>query len=143
MRTLRTFCAVVGCWAILSTFGWADDIKGLEGKWTIEKAEANGEEINAEDFKNIIVTFIGERYELLVKDQRDAGTIKLDEKQSPKTMDSTDTEGDDVGKVTKAIYELKDDTLRVCYAIDGGERPTEFKTKGDRPLLLITFKREK
>ena len=143
MRTLFAFLALVLSNALLTASAWADDVKDMAGKWTIEKAEANGEEIKAEDLRDVIITFTGERYELLVKDQRDAGTIKLDEKQNPKTMDSTDTEGDDVGKVTKAIYELKGDTLRVCYALDGGERPTEFKSKGDRPLLLITLKREK
>ncbi|MEA3209485.1 MAG: hypothetical protein QOE70_2542 [Chthoniobacter sp.] len=32
--------------------------------------------------------------------------------------------------------------MRVCYALDGGERPKEFATKEDSPLLLITYKRE-
>ena len=115
----------------------------MEGKWTVEKAEANGEAIDPEALKDVLVTIKGDRYELLVKDHKDAGTIKLDETQKPKTMDGTDTEGEDVGKVTKAIYELSGDKLRVCYAFDGGERPKEFATKPDSKLLLVTYKREK
>jgi uncharacterized protein (TIGR03067 family) len=121
----------------------ADDLKTMEGKWTVEKAEVNGDPLPLEDFRDLIVTISGARYELLVKDTKDAGTLKLDETQKPKTMDVTDTEGDDLGKLVKAIYELTGDTLRVCYALNGGDRPTEFATKPDSGLLLITYKREK
>jgi hypothetical protein len=38
------------------------------------------------------------------------------------------------------IYELKGDTLKVCY---GSERPAEFKTKPDSSQKLYVFKREK
>jgi len=131
------------CAFIFSPSGRADDLKAMEGKWKIEKAEAGGKEIESDDLKSVLLTITGERYEVLVKDKTDAGTLKLDESQKPKTMDSTDTEGEDVGKVVKAIYEISGDTMRVCYALDGGERPTEFATKPDTALLLITCKREK
>ena len=58
-------------------------------------------------------------------------------------MDATDTEGEDVGKVVKAIYEITGDTMRVCYALDDSGRPTEFATKEGSPFLLVTYKREK
>ena len=128
---------------LFSPSGRADDIKDMEGTWKVETAEAGGQKIESGDLKEIVVKITGERYEVRVKDKIDGGTLKLDEKQKPKTMDATDTEGDDVGKVVKAIYELSGDTLRVCYALDGGERPTEMATKEGSPLLLMTYKREK
>jgi len=121
----------------------ADDLKAMEGKWKVEKAEAGGKEIESDDLKSMVVTITGNRYEVLIKDKMDAGTLKLDETQKPKTMDATDTEGDDVGKVIKAIYEISGDTLRVCYAADAGERPSECATKEDAPVVMITYKREK
>ena len=48
-----------------------------------------------------------------------------------------------IGKVTRAIYELSGDTLRVCYAFDGGERPMELATREGSPWVLVTYKREK
>jgi uncharacterized protein (TIGR03067 family) len=121
----------------------ADDLKAMEGKWKVEKAEAGGKEIESDDLKSLVVAITGNRYEVLLKDKMDAGTLKLDETQKPKTMDATDTEGDDVGKVIKAIYEISGDTLRVCYAADGGERPKEFATKEGVPVVMITYQREK
>src|ERR1044071_734016 len=76
----------------------ADDLKAMEGKWKVEKAEAGRKEIDSDDLKSMVVTITGNRYEVLIKDKMDAGTLKLDETQKPKTMDATDTEGDDVGK---------------------------------------------
>ena len=131
------------CAFIFSPSVRADDLNAMKGKWKIEKAEAGGKEIESDDLKSVLLTITGERYEVLVKDKTDAGTLKLDESQKPKTMDSTDTEGENVGKVIKAIYEISGDTMRVCYVLDGGERPTEFATKSDTALLLITYKREK
>ena len=143
MKKLSAIVVSACCSLLGSQTMWADDLKALEGKWTIQKAESNGMEIEPDVLKDIVVTISGARYELLVKDVKDGGTIKLDEAQNPKTMDGTDTEGDDIGKVTKAIYELTGDTLRVCYAMDGGDRPKEFVTKPDSQLLLVTYKRGK
>ena len=121
----------------------ADDLKNMEGTWKVESAEAGGKKVESENLKEIVVKITGDRYEVKAKDKVDAGTLKLDEMQKPKSMDATDTEGLDAGKVVKAIYELSGDTLRVCYAIEGTERPTEFATKEGSPILMLTYKREK
>jgi uncharacterized protein (TIGR03067 family) len=99
--------------------------------------------VESDEAKDIVVKITGERYEVRVGDKIDGGTLKLDETQKPKTMDATDTEGDDVGKVVKAIYELSGDTLRVCHGGDGEERPKEMATKEDSAVIIMTFKREK
>ena len=122
---------------------WADDLKAMEGTWKVESAEAGGKKLDSEDLKEIEVKITGERYTVRIKDKLDAGTLKLDETKTPKAMDATDTEGDDVGKVVKAIYELSGDTLKVCYTLDGGERPTEMATKEGSPVLMFIYKREK
>jgi uncharacterized protein (TIGR03067 family) len=121
----------------------ADDLKALQGTWKLESAEARGQKVESEEAKDIVVKIMGERYEVRIKDKIDGGTLKLDETQKPKTMDATDTEGDDVGKVVKAIYELSGDTLRVCHAGDDDERPKEMATKEDSSVIIMTFKREK
>ena len=51
--------------------------------------------------------------------------------------------GPNKGKTFPAIYELAGDTLRVCYDLSGKKRPTEFKTKADTKLYLVTYKRKK
>jgi uncharacterized protein (TIGR03067 family) len=121
----------------------ADDLKGMEGTWIVETAEAAGKPVDSEDLKDLVVTIAGDRYTVKTRDEIKRGTLKLDETQKPKTMDATNTEGLDVGKVVKAIYELNGDTMRVCYALDGGARPTELASKEGSTALVITYKREK
>ena len=58
-------------------------------------------------------------------------------------MEIKGTDGPNKGKTIPAIYELKDDTMRVCYDLNEKKRPTEFKTKAGTNLYLVTYKREK
>ena len=41
------------------------------------------------------------------------------------------------------IYELTDDSYKVCFGPPGGERPTEFASKPGSKVRLIVMKREK
>jgi uncharacterized protein (TIGR03067 family) len=141
-RTFPTALFTISALLITSA-AHADDLKAMQGTWKLESAETHGQKVESDDIKDIVLKIMGERYEVRVKDKIDGGTLKLDETQKPKTMDGTDTEGDDVGKVVKAIYELSGDTLRVCHAGDGEERPKEMATKEDSSAMIMTFKREK
>jgi uncharacterized protein (TIGR03067 family) len=131
------------CTLVFAPAARADDLKAMEGTWKVEAAEAGGKKLESDELKELVVKIAGDHYEVKTKDGTDAGTLKLDEKAKPKTMDATKTEGFDAGKVVKAVYELTGETLRVCYALDGGERPTELATKEGAPVLLLTYKREK
>jgi uncharacterized protein (TIGR03067 family) len=142
MKRRLLFAAALFGW-ILEPGAQADDLQALNGKWKVQSVEAGGKLVESEDLKELVVTITGDRYELTTKDGPDRGLLKLDETRQPKTMDATDTEGSDAGKVIKAIYEISGDILRVCYALQGDERPAEFATKQDIPLLLITYRREK
>lgn len=115
----------------------------MEGTWKVESAEAGGQKIESEDVLAIVVKITGARYEVRVKDKIDGGTLALDETKMPRTLDATDSEGEDVGKVVKAIYEISGDTMKVAYTLDGGERPKEFTTKEGQPVLVLVYKREK
>jgi uncharacterized protein (TIGR03067 family) len=82
-------------------------------------------------------------YEVLAESP-DRGTVTDDTSADPRTMDIKGVEGPNKGKTFLAIYELKDGTLKICYDLSGESRPTEFKTKPDTKLFLVTneWKRE-
>jgi len=52
-------------------------------------------------------------------------------------------EGPNKGKTFPCIYELDGKSLRICHDLSGRKRPTEFKTRKDTELYLITYQREK
>ena len=98
--------------------------------------------MDSEDLKSIVVTIKGENYTVTTKQGPDTGTLKVDETQKPRAMDATRTEGFEAGKVI-AVYKIDGDTMTVCYAFNGGDRPTELATKEGSAWLLITYQRDK
>jgi len=105
--------------------------------------EAGGKEIPAAEFKGMTVTFEGDKYTVKKGDEViQAATQKLDPSKSPKTLDGTVAEGPNKGTVILGIYEISDDTLKVCFDPQGKERPTEFKT-GSGAETLVVHKRVK
>lgn len=73
----------------------------------------------------------------------DRGLCALDTASNPKAMKITGVSGPNAGKVFPAIYELKGDTLRICYDLSGAKRPTEFKTSKGTKLYLVVYQRKK
>jgi uncharacterized protein (TIGR03067 family) len=120
-----------------------DDRKQIEGTWLPVEAEMAGEKFPDEILKTIKLILKGETYTVLVGDKTDEGTSKLAPDKSPKAIDITGTKGPNEGKTFLAIYELKGDTLRVCYDLSGEKRPSEFATKANTKLYLVTYKRAK
>ncbi len=130
------------------SFGFGDEIKdqkkSLQGTWVPEEAEMAGQKFPDEVRKSIKLELDADgNYTVTTGTGVDKGSVKLDLKARPKTMDVISTEGANKGKTFLAIYELKDDTLKVCYDLSGKMRPAEFTTKPGTSLFLAVYKRQK
>jgi uncharacterized protein (TIGR03067 family) len=121
----------------------AADQKALEGTWTPTAAELSGKPFPDEVLKVMKLVMIGDKYTVTVGEAVDKGVVKIDAAKKPKTMDIIGNDGPNKGKTFLAIYELKGDTLRVCYDLTGKSRPTEFKTQKDTLIFLATYQRAK
>lgn len=121
----------------------ADDAKDIQGNWLPKAAELGGQKFPDEMLRNMKLVIVGDKYAVKSGDETDFGTVKLDPAQKPKTLDIIGTDGPNKGKTVLAIYELSGDSLKVCYALTGTRRPTEFKSKGDAAFLLVIYKRIK
>lgn len=84
-------------------------------------------------------TFTGEEFLVTLADGTVPikGTFRIDPTRNPKTVDWTDTIGEDAGKTLLAIYCLQGDQLTFCAASPGLERPTEFKTRPGQVLRTL------
>jgi uncharacterized protein (TIGR03067 family) len=121
----------------------ADDAKAVQGSWTPAKAELGGQPLTEAMLKSISLKLDKGQYEVSVGGQPDKGTYILDSTTRPKSMSITGTEGPNRGKTFPAIYELKGDTLRICYDLSGTKLPTEFKTAAGTKLYLVIYNRKK
>ena len=117
--------------------------KDLEGTWLPESAELAGAKYPDQILKTMKLVLKDENYKVHVGDQTDEGMWKLDPDKSPRATDIMGTNGPNKGKVFLAIYEREKDSLRVCYDLSGKARPTEFTTKANTKLFLVSYKRAK
>jgi len=118
------------------------DAKAIQGDWKPVKAELGGQPMAEEVLKTISLKIGEGTYEVHVANSPDKGTVTVDSSTTPKSMTITGTEGPNKGKTFPCIYELKGETLRICYDLSGVKRPSEFKTTAGTKLYLVTYARK-
>jgi uncharacterized protein (TIGR03067 family) len=121
------------------------DRKKYEGTWRVTSLEINGNKSSEEDAKKIAVVNKADGTWILQVDggKITEGTSEIDPTKNPKTIDFMETEGDNKGKIVLGIYELGDDTRKLCYAGPGKERPSDFSAPAGSGRVFVEFKREK
>src|SRR5437588_6948010 len=143
MKHILSICLTVAASLSALAADRHDDAKAVQGTWTPAKAELAGQPMAEAVLKSISLKLDNGKYEVFVGDKPDKGTYTLDSTSKPKSMTITGTEGPNQGKTFPAIYELKGDTLRICYDLSGAKRPTEFKSTAGTRLYLVTYNRKK
>jgi uncharacterized protein (TIGR03067 family) len=147
MRTLLIGCALAV--ATLAT-ARADDeaakkeLKALQGTWKVVAAEQDGDPLD----RIVGGTLVIKANNFAIKTAGGTelkGDLILDPAKKPKHVNLAHQDGPLKDKTWQGIYELKGDTLKLCYAEADSEkeRPTEFKTLKKSRLLLVELKREK
>ena len=143
MRTITRFlgATAVGLFALSVTAQDRPGEKGgalkLEGTYTIVSGEEGGEPIPEPRIKGSVVKFTADKITGTDKDRKEffAATYKLDTSKTPHriVMKSTTPKESE----TTGLVEKKGETLRIIYALPGGEEPTEFKTKEKQQMFVL------
>lgn len=116
------------------------DLAKLKGKWNMVSVERDGKTI--ENFKDGTREIDGGKYTMTSKaGAKFVGAFKVDSSKKVKEMDLMPSDGQYKDKTLLGIYELDGDTLKICFAEPGKDRPTEFTSKGGNVLAI--HKREK
>ena len=147
MRVLLVGCALA--FAALAS-GRAEegeakkDLKALQGKWVVVAAEQDGDPLDRVVGGTMVVK--DNNFHITTKGGTELkGDLILNPAKKPKHIDLAHQDGPLKDKTWQGIYELKDDTLKLCYAEADSEkeRPTEFKTLKKSRLMYFELKREK
>jgi uncharacterized protein (TIGR03067 family) len=113
--------------------------KAWEGTWQCVSKVIDGKK---QDASGWLVMHVGDAYTLKKGDMVvSKGTNKRDKTVTPHTIDTTPSAGPGKGKTALGIYEVKGDTMRLCLAPAGKERPKAFASPEGSGLILETWKR--
>jgi uncharacterized protein (TIGR03067 family) len=116
----------------------------MQGSWTLLTFVSNGDEVAAGTIVTWKRTVTGKHVVWYDGDAVMVETdFEIDPRKTPMTLDSTIATGDAKGQTMLAIYELKDDVLRVCFAPPGEPRPAVFSAAQGTGALMFTCKRFK
>ena len=93
------------------------ELEKLQGNWAI--TSFNGQDVPSE--AQAFLVFNGDKYEQWNNGSVDErGTIRIDPKTKPMSIDLIITEGNDAGKTQPGVYELTDSTtLSIGLAVPG------------------------
>jgi len=120
------------------------DLDRLQGAWVLVSMETEGHDVAAEDFKDWTAVYEQNRMTLRAGERmRRRGIVTLDPGRKPKAINTWDQDGPYDDQTVPGIYELKGDTLELCFARPGRERPKEFTTKSGTAFLVCVYKRQK
>jgi uncharacterized protein (TIGR03067 family) len=119
----------------------ARDIPNIQGTWRVTYSEDGGRIAPQEMLKEL--RFVIDEQDLITEigGRKSVSTYKLDPSTNPKSLDLTEN-----GRTKQGIYDLVGDTLRICIAESGDQRPTAFDSQpnsaNDIVLILKRMKPE-
>ncbi len=147
----RILLAIVFAFAAACPLAMGDDAadaikqdqKLFEGHWQIVSLSISGNSTAEEDAKSVNISIDADGKLTIEADGKVVGraTLTIDPARKPKSIDMLTTEGENKGQVSMGIYEITEDTHRVCYAPPTVDRPTEFSSTGGSGLILAVLKR--
>jgi uncharacterized protein (TIGR03067 family) len=137
---MRQSLRITSVAVLLAAFGGsvlAKDPLTIEGRWKVASVELAGMPVpGLEDAELALAD--GKKVFTLPGGRVEKGTYQLDAARRPGEIDVT-AEGKD--GTEKGIYAIDGDSLKLCLATNGGQRPREFATKKGLGQIVIVLRR--
>jgi uncharacterized protein (TIGR03067 family) len=113
----------------------------LEGEWVVESFEGPKDDTPP---GSVTMRFADGKISIkeAKRDRAEDAGYTADPSKKPAAIDIKPDKGPKE-VVIQGIYEVKGDTLKLCFGRDGVERPTEFKGDAAKGVMMITLKRVK
>jgi uncharacterized protein (TIGR03067 family) len=119
------------------------DIGRLEGAWIVTAAEYRGKKVDRPPFERVI--FAAGKAGDEAANKKGAGVFKyeIDSGKSPKVIAATAVGERGKREGLVGIYEVDEDTLKLCLVPGNRRLPVAFKTGPDDQAIVLELKRDK
>jgi uncharacterized protein len=135
----RAFLAVL-CFAAACLHAADLNLAALNGTWKMTAGESDQGEMPSDQREALTLILKDGTYDLQASESIARGKFTLDVGKKPAAMDFLEDFGPNAGKTLFGIVELTSDGWRAAYALDGGDRPKEFKPTA-AGQFLATYQR--
>jgi uncharacterized protein (TIGR03067 family) len=117
----------------------------IQSTWKMVSMESEGKIESTDDAKDKRLVITAEMMCVTERGEKTKEEIKytLDDSKKPKTIDLEMVQPDGPKMKLLGIYELDDDTLKICINPSGDKRPTEFATSPGSSVRMLVLKRDK
>lgn len=138
MRTIL----LAAFWLLMTADDFAKrELDRYQGKWVLVSEEFEGKDIPAEKRPQQSYVVNGDKIVFMSNGRERSAFVKLDPSKKPKTYDLI---RDDGLLSMNEIYTWDDgDTIKICAADAGGDRPDGFKTAPGSRNRIRVWKRDK
>jgi len=120
------------------------DLEKLQGTWVLVSMQVEGQAAPPEVIEGQSVVYEGDAVTLKDGETvRRRGVVTLDPTRQPAAINTWDKDGPREDRTTPGIYELKGQTLRLCFARPDERRPDEFTTERGTGYILLVYERKK
>ena len=109
----------------------------IEGTWVVTRATLGGKEVPLAAFQNSALRLAGGQYAF----RNDSGEYAVIADAVPSAIDVRGRVGPNAGKTIPAIFDLRGDTLTICYDLSGKARPKDFRSDAGTLLYLARYTR--
>ncbi len=115
----------------------------LDGTWVPVAADVAGKPLYVGELRVKYFVLDSGGYSIIDRTNRvvDSGSYRVNDAAQPATLDIVGRDGPAAGRTLLAIYRLDENSLTVCYDLDGDERPATMQPRQDQLLLSITYAR--
>lgn len=114
------------------------EMEKLQGTWKTESIESDGMKATQLGDSKLVVK--DDKYVFTLGDEKEEGTLKIDQTKKPKTIDVVITAGQEKGKTQLGVYEVEGESLKITVNMPGDQdRPKEL----GKGAAVFVFKKQK
>jgi uncharacterized protein (TIGR03067 family) len=120
------------------------DLDKMQGDWQCVSYTVDGMRLPEDDAQALFRTVKGDRYTISRFEKTiGTGTIKLDASKDPRQIDARSPLPGGKTRLLRGIYEVRGDTLKLCFGAADKERPKGFTSTPGSGNTLSVWTREK